>query len=70
MSKFFDPLKGKMKKEHLLLNILGGLCVFFSFYAARAGYSIWACLAFAVAWYFLVYFVYLTYKYFKNNDKK
>lgn len=70
MSKFFDPLKEEFKwNPHGWLNLIGALGSFPSIFSAYLYDSFWLGSGVLLGWYFLVYFIYLTYCYFKSKSE-
>lgn len=69
MKKFFEPMRGEMKPIHTILNVIGGFGIFIPIYLAPQNKFLIGA-AIYLLWYALVWFVYLTFCYFKNNHKK
>jgi hypothetical protein len=64
--EFFKPLRGEYKwNPHGILNLIGALGIIPSIYLGRCVDSIWLSIGAAATWYYMVYFVYLTYHYNK-----
>ena len=69
MNKFFEPMRGEMRKDMILPMTIGGLGIFPATLFGRQFDSFWICAGAFLIWYFLVYFIYLTYLYLKNKNK-
>ena len=68
MSKFFNPLKEEFKwNPYGWLNLVASLGIIPVVYFSRYVDSLWICWGLFLLWYFLVYFTYLTYRYFRNK---
>ena len=67
MRKFFEPLTAEMRREHMSVNVMGGVGVLPAVMLARMVDSIWILFAVLILWWILVLFVYLVYCYIKNN---
>lgn len=67
MRKFFEPLTAEMRREHMIVNVMGGVGVLPAVMLARMVNSIWILFAVLILWWILVLFVYLVYCYIKNN---
>ena len=71
MKKFFEPLRGKAKKEHYILNIIGCFGIIpISYLMGGFTRNFWLFAGLFLLWNFILYLSYLTFCYFKNNHKK
>ena len=67
MNKFFEPLRGEMRKDTILPMIIGGLGIFPATYLGHREDSFWICAGVFLIWYLMVYIIYLTFLFLKNK---
>ena len=69
MKKFFEPLRGKAKKEHYILNIIGCLGLIPISYFIGFMDNFWLVAGLFLLWWFIIIFSYLTFCYIKNKNQ-